>query len=656
MFSDGLQIKLKKIIVYACILFCTLLVPLYICCLIKPTIVTHSLTNIFRQSFGEYNYLHFNNVKMLKSAPIKVGQHVKTLGYYYPGDEGGNSFIISDKNCIPNNGTIIQLNNGLFAIAINDSSTSIKQFGAVGDGIVDDCNAFQDAFNSGLSSLHINSGTYNFNHSNVNLPQNMTIIGHSPEDTILQDVCIVAPYGISMSDITLRGGSYNKIQLSGRSIYEGNFLAIVTPIGSTTVSYTNCHFENADYGSFAMENKNNSPNCFLSDAAINCSLSNITYIAIYHCIDSTESSYSNNIFTNIGSSNINKGVLGALKIGDTTNLFEISSKNAIICDNTFINLYSADDYSGSRHEIACNFITVKADKVLISNNYLENLSGFGNDREAIYTKAVNCEISGNEIIDGGCGEGYITNKSTSSPNSYAKILDNTIHGSHGVGIRNYGAAEIRNNTISITCANGGIICHGLDVFSSNVLLIKNNTINCTIGPDPYPNKAKYFLQVENASFETLITDNTLHCNSSQIMPDAILRIGSVINNFTISNNIIESKTESCPAIQVSAKDTLEQSNLSLVANIIGNNICNNGQDVAIIIKGSSPSASRTFNIQNNTFENKINTQNYSTTIYSSTQNNDTLNYTNNQSSKAQKVLTTTKNINADSKASIVHNY
>ena len=102
-------------------------------------------TNIKKKAY------FFNTVEEMKAANLHSNDFVITLGYYTANDGGGASYIIRAKktNDIEDNGSIHFLNNNWVAeLIIENNKVNVKQFGAKGDGIVDDSDAIRNAVNS----------------------------------------------------------------------------------------------------------------------------------------------------------------------------------------------------------------------------------------------------------------------------------------------------------------------------------------------------------------------------------------------------------------------------------------------------------------------------------------------------------------------------
>lgn len=102
------------------------------------------------------------NVEELKKKNLKEGDKVRTLGYYEENDQGKGVYIVKKENeKNENGGTILKLENGLYAELILDNDTvSVKQFGAHGDGKADDTMSLNNAMNSGVSNVIFEIGEY----------------------------------------------------------------------------------------------------------------------------------------------------------------------------------------------------------------------------------------------------------------------------------------------------------------------------------------------------------------------------------------------------------------------------------------------------------------------------------------------------------------
>lgn len=86
---------------------------------------------------------------MIASAGFVDGVVIRTYGRDTAGDGAGSLFLFDadDTSTATNLGTVFEVDGGR-AIAVNQGSVKVEQFGAVGDGTTDDTAALQDAFNA----------------------------------------------------------------------------------------------------------------------------------------------------------------------------------------------------------------------------------------------------------------------------------------------------------------------------------------------------------------------------------------------------------------------------------------------------------------------------------------------------------------------------
>ena len=123
----------------------------------------------------------YDTVALMKAdTTLKNGMHVKTKGYYSANDGGSGEYIIvNDNTLVDDGGSIHTLDNDLKAqlIIINESA-NIDQFGAKGNGIIDDSQCLINALNV-VDTVLFSNKTYYIN-SSVNIPRdNITLKGLS---------------------------------------------------------------------------------------------------------------------------------------------------------------------------------------------------------------------------------------------------------------------------------------------------------------------------------------------------------------------------------------------------------------------------------------------------------------------------------------------
>lgn len=105
---------------------------------------------------------YYNNVAEMKAdETLKEGQCIKTLGYYYPNDSGECEYIYQTQEFKP----------------IVKNYITPEMFGAVGDGITDDTEAIQKAFDSDLSNIVVFSRKTYLVTSQLNINKSKLIRG-----------------------------------------------------------------------------------------------------------------------------------------------------------------------------------------------------------------------------------------------------------------------------------------------------------------------------------------------------------------------------------------------------------------------------------------------------------------------------------------------
>lgn len=106
---------------------------------------------------------------MKADTKLKEGYHVKTKGYYEANDGGhGEYVIVDDDTLVDDGGSIHVLSNGLRANLIIDNYITPEVFGAYGDGIHDDTNAFISAINTEYNIIGDITKTYKLNYIDTN--------------------------------------------------------------------------------------------------------------------------------------------------------------------------------------------------------------------------------------------------------------------------------------------------------------------------------------------------------------------------------------------------------------------------------------------------------------------------------------------------------
>lgn len=95
-------------------------------------------------------------VEMQKDSKLKAGKVVEVLGYYQAGDGAGHKRVIADSD----DGSGVQLGNGLWANVIKTPQTTVDHFGARGDGVTGDSDVIIKMHNWDKSTVRFSDKTY----------------------------------------------------------------------------------------------------------------------------------------------------------------------------------------------------------------------------------------------------------------------------------------------------------------------------------------------------------------------------------------------------------------------------------------------------------------------------------------------------------------
>lgn len=260
-------------------------------------------------------------------------------------------------------------------------SVSVKDFGAVGDGVTDDTAAIQAAIDSGALSVKFPSGTYMVD-GNIELPLHVNLIGDGYRVSTIESSSGVASITISggvlvdgTSDHTIQDLSLNNVIIRLFN-YVAWFRAISCSFVGSGQTYQGIESFNAVSG-----DDTRTDNVEIRD----CRFYGLYFgIALYHPYN--EVTINGNYFSTIAKVAIRMGTL------DGTEL----QNHAHIYDNTIINIGA-----GALATYVAG-ILVDGDNIEIHDNYLNNIANSSYwEVDGIYTKAKKGHISNNILVNAG---------------------------------------------------------------------------------------------------------------------------------------------------------------------------------------------------------------------------------------------------------------
>ena len=421
---------------------------------------------------------------------------------------------------------------------------------------------------------------------------------------------------------------------------------MVTPqYANADVVYKNCVFENVDLGSVAFHAQTDSIP-IVNSIIHNCVFKNIDRVAVFHSTHITHVEVKNSIFNNIGNNEVNQASIGCLKLGDTTNSTDNDVEDGIIENNIFDTLKSYYDTTWASHVIACSFITVMCEQILITHNTFKNADGYGADREGVYTKGNDVEICYNTFIDAGQGEGYIGCKGRQNGNRTTKIAHvhhNNFSGEYGEAIRIYGSGDVHDNYIAIKKLKCAIrfFAHS----NAEAVKVYDNFIYSGIGQfylngtavtdyDPTDGcvfiQAKFEggIQVNNNVIYILKEDGYNHSFQSAI------KIQKIAGNVEVCDNVVDMAQATSSLVNLGSDASYPNADKNVIIKIANNYLRQSSQvGVSCLLNASNTYLKVALHIEDNIFD-EIGSEKYAVDIGSGSAGTVTLYYSSTQPQNA----------------------
>ena len=111
--------------------------------------------------------------------------------------------------------------NELITATNNALPISLKEFGAVGDGVTDDTTAFQAALNSGFKQLYVGTGVYKVS-STLTIQPNMTIYGDGPESSIIDGSGMTSAQFTNTCHFQVQGTTWAELAKTSLGLTKGS--------------------------------------------------------------------------------------------------------------------------------------------------------------------------------------------------------------------------------------------------------------------------------------------------------------------------------------------------------------------------------------------------------------------------------------------------
>lgn len=464
-------------------------------------------------------------VDMKADTSLTSGKIVQTEGYYSK-TYGGSAYydIVDTTNLAVDNGKCIQLDNGLYAElhAIN-STVTVNQFGAYGDGEHDDAVAIQKTLSSGFENISFENERYKFGSIIKIDSSNISLIGNS--STIFWDTSV--PLDLYQFYIEGKPNEHlTNINIFGLNFENGNTQnsnesSQLLVVWADNIIIDSCKFNILE---IANDNSRNTTNLWLHTGWNNVKISNCT-------------------FSNL-SNGSHGGNIWAASYGDINYI----SGNLTI-ENNYI------EHTGADESIAINFGHIE--NVDIKNNNI-----YVHEDKTEQPGIVNITLGNKDICK---NVNFLNNKIT------AESQGNLIAIQGGVGSDNI---NIQNNDIEYKLISTDIL------YSQVFIATKGNTTNINVSE----NNINYYNTLDSYIGRGAIIDgeNLKYLNNnieitgplkylmlSTDNSDIILENNNITVNSDIEGGIIGGYTE-VGKIQVKNNNIDVKGNWNNIVDISGN--------------------------------------------------------------------------------------
>lgn len=347
---------------------------------------------------------------------------------------------------------------------------SVKDFGAVGDGIVDDTDAINDAISNLTSGecLYFPQGTYKCTDDIDVAVANITLMGAGKASKITlpagKEIGITAS-GVRVMDLWIDGTSAAAYDDNGR---------LISISGSSAAAYvTNC--------------------------------------VVDRCILTNSSGYG--IFTRWASDCIftNNHIEDFVYCGINVN----SQLRTIIANNVIKDGNAASGPSQCYGITASRFSNTEAadprsSRIVMANNVVEEMNNGG--RGIDVHGATDCSITGNVTKDCDVGINIVSDDNTELAPKRISVVGNTLYGNGSVDVGMYvtgvgsGVGSTTDEALSITVSGNQFYNHGVDS-SENGAMRCQHTRGLVIQGNAFHEPIRYAIVMNHSNYGFLISNN-----------------------------------------------------------------------------------------------------------------------------------------------------
>ena len=417
----------------------------------------------------------------LPSIDLKAGDIVTTSGFYTENDGGSQQYVISTDISTFS----IVLDNGLYANPVFENNTiNMLSIGAVNDGITDNSELINKAFNSGTRNIYFPAGIYLCDYRlEITNGKNINIYGEENNSIIATDSDYIGDTTTNENFFILWGCeniSFNNITFKATEKWTVSYQRQLSVYYSNGISINNCSF--------------------------------IVPASVKEVGPNTDREYTNlALYTgwkNITIKNCYFEQLGAVERGCNiiiTDIWNAGCENLTIHDNIF--------YHNAHDEMFSLFGGTD------ESSYIKNVSIKNNEFNALYSN----EVSDKTMC---FTFGYNDSKNVSD----VIFNNNTINATTPYSLMTFGNienCELSNNDITIT--NNSYYNNGIGFLGTPGVTVKNN--NITINGTDNDGMATL------ASGDFLFIENTVTINTSMRY---VFTEGNIINNTIILNDYVQS--------------------------------------------------------------------------------------------------------------------